>query len=119
MPRKPDDKRAPEEIAEERIAEWRADRAFRNEGERQLAEELFGSRTRMLDLFDLLLKEVPQSIRNLDELEILNLGSNVIQELPEWICELGKIKAINLAGNRLRLLPRRFGSLRELRILHL
>lgn len=118
MPRKPDDKRAPEEIAEERIAEWRADHAVHKEIDRATAE-VFGSRTRMLDLFDLLLKEVPQSIRNLDELEILNLGSNVIQELPEWICELGKIKAINLAGNRLRLLPRRFGSLRELRILHL
>jgi internalin A len=115
----PDDKRAPEEIAEERIAEWRADHALRDEGERKHSLGRFGSLTRMLALEGLRLKEVPRSIRNLDELENLNLGSNVIRELPEWICELGRIKGINLAGNRLRRLPQCFGSLRELRVLWL
>src|ERR1035438_2316363 len=115
----PDDKRAPEEIAEERIAEWRADHALRDEGERKHSLGRFGSLTRMLALEGLRLKEVPRSIRNLDELENLNLGSNVIRELPEWICELGRIKGINLAGNRLRRLPQCFGSLPRLRVLWL
>jgi internalin A len=114
----PDVKRAPEEIAEERIAAWRADHVLRNEGDRDLAR-LYDARTRLLDLRDLGLKEVPQSIRNLDELEVVELGQNAIRELPDWICELGKLKAIGLTRNRLRRLPERFGSLQELRALWL
>jgi Leucine-rich repeat (LRR) protein len=113
------DKRAPEEIAEERIAKWKVDNAFHDEADRERMEIRFGSRTRMLDLAGLGLKVVPQSIRSLDELDVVDLSSNVIRKLPEWICELGKIKGINLAGNLLRRLPQRFGSLRELRVLWL
>ena len=43
MPRDPDDKRAPEEIAEERIAEWRADHALRDDT-RAFDEDRFDSR---------------------------------------------------------------------------
>jgi hypothetical protein len=100
MPTEPDDKRTPEEIAEERIAAWRA-----------------GPSETVLSLHRLGLKEVPQSIRYLDKLEALDLGGNVIRELPAWICELGRLRAIGLARNRLRRLPQHFGSLRRLRLL--
>jgi internalin A len=113
-----DDTRTPEEIAEERIAEWRVDHALREASDRLTAEK-YGSGTRAIDLRNLGLKEVPQSIRDLGELELLALANNMLRELPEWICELTKLKAIGLSGNRLPRLPQHLGSLRGLRALYL
>ena len=44
------DKRAPEEVAEDRIAEWRADHALHRGYEMEPEWQLFGSRTRILSL---------------------------------------------------------------------
>lgn len=114
----PSKKRTPEEIAEKRIAEWKLDHVD-HDHIREYAERWGGSTTRLLDLSGLGLEVVPQSVRQLHELEFLVLGQNKIRELPVWICELSAIKTLLLHENLLRMLPEQIGSLCELRCLWL
>ncbi len=94
-----EDKRTPEEIAEERIAAWK--RAPKQH-------------TSDLKRFEAGLKKVPETMREVRDLELLALKGNQIQELPQWIGELSALKAIGLMGNHLRTLPREMGSLSRL-----
>lgn len=109
----------PEEIAEERIAKWELDPVEHDLKLREESAMRFGHQTRVLDLEGLGLKVVPEGVRNLRELENLNLGRNNIRKLPEWIGELNALKGINLESNLLRQLPQQIGGLRELRIIWL
>jgi internalin A len=103
-----EDTRTPEEIAEERIAAWK-----RNPKELGINSRRFGAATGILNLNDLGLKKVPETLREVHELELLALGKNNIQELPGWIGELSALKAIDLRQNLLRTLPLEIGSLRH------
>jgi hypothetical protein len=67
-----EDTRTPEEIAEERIASWR-------KGD-------------FLDLGGLRLKQVPETLRKVRDLEYIYLHNNEIQELPPWIGELSVLR---------------------------
>ena len=96
-----EDCRTPDEIATERIAECR-----RTESDG-------------LSLLGLGLKSIPDRIRGLHTLKILDVELNDIDELPRWIGELRSLRSVNLTGNRLRSLPREIGTLRNLRRLSL
>ncbi len=93
------DAQKPEEIAEERIAQWRR-------GVKALANRYFKPD---LKLNNLGLKTVPVSLRAVPRLRILNLSDNKIQELPEWIGELS-VDFLNLSGNQIRSLPESIGT---------
>lgn len=114
-----EERRKPEEIAEERIAEWKLDPVERNQRLREENAVKFGHQTRILDLEGLGLTRVPDGLRHLRELENLNLGRNMIRQLPGWIDELEALKAVNLESNRLRQLPPQLGTLLGLRIIWL
>src|SRR5437016_3971766 len=92
-------KLTPEEVAEQRIAEWKRDPSQRDDPAENSLAEYCGSKTRSLDLRVVGLKSVPESIRHLNELEILELGANRIQKFPAWIGELRSLKSINLFLN--------------------
>ncbi len=102
-----------ENVAEERIAEWQRDRSMIDDS-RDRYFSARGVRTRALALDDLALTRVPESVRALRDLEVLDLWDNFITELPPWIGELRQLKGLLLNGNALRELPREIGSLQNL-----
>lgn len=73
----------------------------------------------LLNLSGLGLKAVPESIRAIRNLRVLDLEGNNIQELPSWIGELSSLWCICLIGNQLRDLPQEIGSLKNLGVLFL
>src|SRR5919205_949489 len=96
-------KRTPGEKAELRISKWK-----RNDRETQKwfsSVNSFMVDGYYLDLYGLGLKHVPDSLRALPEIELLDLKDNFIEELPTWIGELSALKGISLVGNKLRTLP--------------
>ena len=104
-----EDPRTPEEIAEERIAEWKREpmSGFRS-------SDMYDAKTTWLDLRSLGLKTVPESLRIVHNLELLLIRDNKIKELPRWIGELSKLKGIGLNDNQLQELPPEIGSLSKL-----
>ena len=75
-----EDMRTPEEIAEEQIAEWRCD--SQNLGP---VSRHFGTLTGRLHLHDLGLKEVPETLREVRHLELLDLHNNPSCSLPKFL----------------------------------
>jgi GTPase SAR1 family protein len=71
----------------------------------------------VLNLNGLGLKTVPESLRTIRNLQVLDLAENDIQELPSWIGELSSLQCISLIGNQLQELPPEIGSLDNLSIL--
>src|SRR6266508_1324247 len=102
-------------VVEERIAEWKA----RPLSDHERLTDKFGSRTRPLDLENLGLETLPDSVRELDDLELLVLIDNRIPELPAWIGELKALRALELTGNALECLPDELSQLSHLRFLWL
>lgn len=110
-------KRTPEEKAELRISKWkRNDREIEGWGS---SVHNFTVTGYTLDLAGLGLKRVPDSLRALPAIELLELGRNVVEELPTWIGELSTLKALGLFRNKLRTLPDEIGSLKNLKLLWL
>ncbi|HYI08742.1 MAG TPA: COR domain-containing protein [Thermoanaerobaculia bacterium] len=72
-----------------------------------------------LRLNELGLEKVPESIRTIRNLRILDLGQNKISEIPEWFGELTTLTVLDLADNRLRSLPDTIGRLTKLLDLYL
>ena len=108
-------KGTPAEEAELRISEWK-----RNDGAIQGWGAIgFSVDGYALNLNGLGLKNVPDSLRALPAIELLDLRYNVIEELPKWIGELSALKGLSLIGNKLRTLPDEIGSLRNLKLLWL
>lgn len=112
-----EDTRTPEEIAEERIAEWKRDPLKLHPDIRDASE--FGAQTAWLNLNKLGLKSIPESLRTAHNLEALGILGNNIKELPGWIGELSELKAIDFTLNQLRELPSEIGSLCKLTALGL
>jgi hypothetical protein len=77
-----------------------------------------GSVTR-LDLENKKLTELPGSIGDLRNLEILYLYENQLTSLPERIGNLKNLQTLYLENNQLTRLPERIGDLTDLEILHL
>lgn len=115
--------RSGEEIAEERIAEWRLDHLRMAGDDRDRGRDeyfkRFGAKTRTLVLSGLGLAQIPESVRELHDLEILDVGLNKIRELPTWIGELSSLKGLVLTGNLLQRLPAEIGNLRHLVVVSL
>jgi Leucine-rich repeat (LRR) protein len=126
----------PQEIAKERIAEWKRDPYWRRDRDFLLGREVqkwirfdrepipidveeYGARTKVLNLNALGLSEILASLRTVRNLEVLLISDNKIEVLPRWIGELSELKAIGADRNRLRKLPREIGRLRELVVLTL
>ena len=90
-------KQTPEEIAEERIEAARKSKAT------------------VLDLSDLGLAELPPSIGQLNQLEVLRAIDNQLMILPEVLAQLVQLQALLVYRNRLEVLPQCLGQLTQLR----
>jgi internalin A len=82
-------------------------------------EECHDLGAKTLDLRDLGLTFVPDSIRTLTELEIIDLSDNQISVLPAFLCELRNLLEISVAGNKYLVLPQCLGTLPKLTGLYL
>ncbi len=63
------------------------------------------------------LESLPESIRDLVNLEELHLWFNSLTFLPESVCSLAKLKVLNISDNDLKMLPEDFGLLPSLVVL--
>jgi hypothetical protein len=70
-----------------------------------------------LDLSDNELTELPDSISSLTNLQSLDLLNNRLTELPDWISSLINLQSLDLWGNKLTDLPDWIGSLTNLQSL--
>ena len=60
------------------------------------------------------LKQVPVEIREMKNLEVLDLSKNYIDTLPSWIGELTQLKEVDVSRNWLHYLPEELGGLSKL-----
>src|ERR1044072_9405475 len=105
------------EKAELRISEWKPN--VREKATWAGLVHDFTVQGHRLDPGELWLKHVPDSLRALPAIDLLDLMDNVIEELPTWIGELSALKGLDLSGNKLRTLPDEIGSLKNLKMLWL
>jgi len=61
----------------------------------------------------------PNQIRNMKDLEYLDLSKNQIREIPDWIDELKKLKIFILTENQISELTSSIGKMESLEVLHL
>jgi internalin A len=92
--------RTGEEEAARRIAQYRDDQP-------QLALSGLG------------LQRIPEGVRRLRSLEVLDLTDNEISEVPAWIGELKKLLGIGFSDNRITTLPTEIGLLPNLDTLYI
>jgi Leucine-rich repeat (LRR) protein len=78
------------------------------------------TRLRTLDLGHNVLSSLPDSMADLQALEILYIHDNRLGDLPAWLGSLRALTYLNVAENGLRSLPELAGltSLIELRLMH-
>ncbi len=81
--------------------------------------EAFDERCTFLDLHELNLKSLPESVGNLLQLLVLRLDNNQLTALPESFGNLSQLKWLNLANNQLTALPESFGNLLQMKKLYL
>ena len=93
--------KTPDEIAEERIEQARRSRAT------------------TLDLSDLGLTRVPDSLAQLTSLQKLSLNDNQLTTLPESLAKLTSLQTLDLGYNQLTTLPDFFAKFTSLRTLYL
>lgn len=77
-------------------------------------EEAKRSNSTSLDLIDLKLTAIPDSIAQLSNLRKLQLNSNQLTTIPDSIVELPKLKSLHLSGNRLTAIPDSIAELANL-----
>lgn len=65
------------------------------------------------------LKSIPDTIKKLKFVEVIELSCNILIELPYSIGELGNLRKLNLNRNNLKKLPDSFGKLKSLQYLNL
>jgi internalin A len=87
-----------------------------DEAERRIAVA-FRDKQSDLDLTQLGLARVPESLRKLTWLDSLNLDSNALTDLPEWIGELAALRQLIVYKNPLRSVPSSLSRLVRLEIL--
>jgi hypothetical protein len=92
---------SPEVIAEERIQEIHRFGALK------------------LDLSELGLRELPPSIGQLTQLQVLNVSSNQLTALPEALGQLTQLEELDVSGNQLTALPETLKRLTRLQALYL
>jgi internalin A len=102
------------ELAERRIRAWKRNPIRDSEEVRRMYGDEFGAETDILDLSNLELRALPESLRQLHNLELLVLRRNKLSKLPEWFGELTSLKALVLAENRLTSLPEEISECQNL-----
>ena len=65
------------------------------------------------------LTELPKSLAQLTELQVLNLSNNLLATLPEWLGQLTQLQSLDLSYNQLMILPESLGQLTNLQSLNL
>jgi internalin A len=60
------------------------------------------------------LTELPESLRQLRQLETLNLSNNRLTAMPEWLGQLTQLQSLDLYLLQLKLLPESLGQLTQL-----
>ena len=88
------------------------------EAERRIAETKRTTET-ALNLSDLDLEVLPESVCRLSRLRFLYLNNNRLTQLPKWIGQLAQLQELTLVGNRLTQLPRCVAHLAQLESLRL
>ncbi len=88
------------------------------EAEKRIAEVIRTGETD-IDLSDMGLSELPESIGGLSQLHVLDLSRNRLTELPESLGSLAQLQELDLGINRLTALPDSVGNLTRLRELKL
>jgi internalin A len=101
----------PEQVAERRIKRW----SNLSRGTRFP----LGSVTPVLNLSEIRLRTVPEGLRGLHSVELLDLSSNDIEVVPAWFGELSALRGLLLNNNEIETLPDSFGSLQKLTTLDL
>lgn len=76
-------------------------------------------RLRYLDLSRNTLSDLPEEMKELQQLEVLSLHNNKFTRLPLVVCELRTLKSLLLFNNLLTTLPLELGRLSQLRTLAL
>ena len=95
---------------------------FENRGKRKALkriEQARKSESKTLDLSDLGLTTIPESIGSLTQLQQLLLNSNQIKEIPESIGSLTQLQQLFLRNNQIKEIPESIGSLIRLKFLYL
>jgi internalin A len=80
----------------------------------EILEDAFKRRAATLDLSDLWLWELPDSIGKLTRLQSLNLSGTQLRTLPKSIGDLKQLQSLNISGTQLRVLPESIGQLSQL-----
>jgi hypothetical protein len=93
------------------------DEAYR-EAEKMI-EEARQSGAKKLDLSAMGLRELPESLGQLTQLQALFLVENKLTSLPEWISQLSKLETLFIAEIQLKTVPDWLGQLTELQSLEL
>ncbi|NOH03734.1 MAG: hypothetical protein HND47_18110 [Chloroflexi bacterium] len=83
------------------------------QAEKKIAEALT-SRATKLDLSDMKLTELPESIGQLTQLTDLDLSSNQLTTLPDSLGQLTQLTSLDLSDNQLTALPDSLGQLTQL-----
>jgi len=96
-----------------------AETAKNAEAERRIEDARLQMGVQMLDLSDLGLTRLPESIERLSRLRRLDLSSNKLTALPESIGTLTHLQHIYLSANQLSMLPEAIGRLAHLQHLDL
>jgi Ras of Complex, Roc, domain of DAPkinase/Leucine rich repeat len=65
------------------------------------------------------LTELPESLGQLKQLQMLGLFGNHLTTLPEWLGQLTQLQSLELADNQLTVLPEWLGQLTQLQSLYL
>jgi hypothetical protein len=89
-----------------------------NEGDREARQRIEQAQQEeaiLLDLVGLELRELPEVIASLTQLQDLNLGNNELTELPEEIAYLTELRSLDLCNNQLKELPEAILFLTQLR----
>ncbi|HYO62227.1 MAG TPA: COR domain-containing protein [Pyrinomonadaceae bacterium] len=92
----------PEEIAEAYITQWKKTGSDPHLG------------TGILNVSDLGLVTLPESLRDVEGIQILEANRNRFSTIPDWIGELSSLAALGLDHNNLKKLPEQISTLPNL-----
>jgi Leucine-rich repeat (LRR) protein len=99
------------------VSEMARDEAYRRAEER--IEEALRFGAEQLDLSDMELTELPESVARLTRLRSLNVSKNQLTTLPKALGQLTQLRSLNVSKNQLTTLPKALGQLTQLQTLRL
>ncbi len=93
------------------------DKAYRRAEKRIEEARRLGAKE--LNLYGILLTELPESLEQLTQLQLLDLSQNFLRTLPAWIGKLTQLRSLYLPYNRLAAVPESLSDLTQLQSLNL